>query len=1106
VTRRVPRSLVAVLGSLFVLSGLMPIAPVSVVAAETPVFINEIHYDNTGTDAGEFIEVAGPAGTDLTGWSIVLYNGTGGAPYDTDALTGTIPNQQNGFGTVSLGYPVNGIQNGAPDGIALVNSSSVVVQFLSYEGSFAAVGGVANGMTSTDIGVSEAGSEPLGQSLQLQGTGTRYEDFTWSAPIANTSGAVNTSQTFNAELTISINDVSANEGNGGTTTFNFTVSLSTAAPDGGVTFDIATADSTATTADNDYVAKSLTGQSIAAGSSTYTFDVTVNGDATAEPNESFFVNVTNVVGAAAADGQGIGTITNDDVAVTPIHDIQGNGDTAAPGTFVVEAIVVGDYQAQGPGQLRGFFLQEEDADVDADAATSEGIFVFCSGCPVAVSVGDAVRVSGSSSEFFGMSQLTASTVSSVTVLSSGNALPTPAGIELPVPGVPNGDLAAATAAINAYYEAFEGMLVTHPDTLSVTEYFELARYGQLLLSEGGRPHTFTAVNAPSASGLIDHEIDLARRTVILDDTDNRQNRPVDTPNTPYYHPVPGLSTANFVRGGDTITDLTGVLHWSFAGQTGTDAWRIRPVTEAFDYAFTSANPRPGSVPDVGGRLKVAGFNVLNYFLTIDTTSSTSAGPCGASQTLDCRGADSAAELQLQRDKMLAALSTIDADVFGLMELENTPGVDPLADIVAGLPGYDYIDTDVIGGDAIRVGFIYKTDSVEPIGDFAILDSSVDPDFDSSLNRPALAQTFEETATGARLTVVVNHLKSKGSGCGPGDDDTTTGQGNCNGTRTRAAGALADWLATDPTGSGDPDVLIIGDLNSYAKEDPIVALQGAGYSDLVNAFGGPGAYGFVFDGQLGYLDHGMSNEALTPQVTGAAEWHINADEIPLFDYNDAVRDVPGEATFEGESDVFPLYEANQFRSSDHDPVVVGLDLRLGPLHLHNNPTPPTGNTPMQHPLPMDADTPTASTLFNYDTDRDSSPGRLIQKGGTATSTDRKKFQNWRTQTFGQDVVIEGDVTFEFWSAITDFKTNKRGHIVAYLMDGATVIATASLNPTAPWQGGSRTWVQKSVTFVDVNDTIAAGSFLQLRVVVHSRSGSHMWFAYDTTSLQSRLIMP
>ena len=594
-----------------------------------------------------------------------------------------------------------------------------------------------------------------------------------------------------------------------------------------------------------------------------------------------------------------------------------------PGTFTVEAIVVGDYQTQGSGQLRGFFIQEEDADVDINPATSEGIFVFCDSCPTPVSVGDKVRVTGASSEFFGMSQLSATTGDSVTMLSSNTPLPTPASVHLPVPGVPTGDVTAATAVINAFFEAVEGMLVTFPDTLSVSEYFELARYGQVSLTAGGRPRQFTDTHPPSASGLIDHVITLATRTIILDDTDNRPNRPVDTPNTAYYHPVPGLSTSHFFRGGDTITNLTGVLHWSFAGQSGTEAWRIRPVPEAFSYAFASTN-LPPSVPQVGGRLKVASFNVLNYFLTLDTTASDEVGSCGPSGTLDCRGADSAQELARQRAKLLAALQGLHADVLGLIEVENTTGVEPLADIVAGLPGYAFINTGTIGTDAIKVGLLYKPASVSPVGSHAILNSSVDPRFIDTRNRPALAQTFEETATGARFTVVVNHFKSKGSGCGAGDDDTITGQGNCNGTRTQAARALADWLATDPTGSSDPDVLIIGDLNSYAKEDPIVALQNAGYTDLVAAFGGSDAYSYVFDRQLGYLDHALANPSLTPQVTGVAEWHINADEVPLFDYNDEVPDA-GEDPFEEESDTLPLYAPNAFRTSDHDPVIIGLDL-------------------------------------------------------------------------------------------------------------------------------------------------------------------------------------
>jgi predicted extracellular nuclease len=235
---------------------------------------------------------------------------------------------------------------------------------------------------------------------------------------------------------------------------------------------------------------------------------------------------------------------------------------------------------------------------------------------------------------------------------------------------------------------------------------------------------------------------------------------------------------------------------------------------------------------------------------------------------------------------------------------------------------------VIGGDAIRVGLLYKPTKVKPIGTFKALTSDVDPRFIDRRSRPALAQTFEELATGARFTVVVNHLKSKGSACTTADGhfadpDTGDQQGNCNLTRKLAAEALVDWLATDPTGSGDPDFLITGDLNAYAKEDPIDAiLAGADdtsgtaddYTNLVAQFLGPYAYSFVFDGMAGYLDHALSNATLTPQVTGLTEWHINSDEPDVFDYDTSFKPPAQDA----------LYEPNAYRSSDHDPVLVGLD--------------------------------------------------------------------------------------------------------------------------------------------------------------------------------------
>ncbi len=682
-----------------------PLQPVGIAPATESVFINEIHYDNIGTDAGEAIEIAGPAGTDLSGWSLVLYNGSGGASYSTVSLGGTLTDQCNGFGTTVVNYPVNGIQNGSPDGIALVANASSVVQFLSYEGSFTAVGGPADGLVSTDIGVNEPSDSPAGNSLQLSGSGTLYGHFTWNAPALASFGAINAGQNF-------------------------------------------------------------------------------NGSCDSEP------------------------------VISKIHEVQGGGADVVPGSYTVEAVVIGDFQRSD--QLSGFFIQEEDNDTDADPATSEGIFVFCGSCPVDVLLGDQVRVSGGASDFFGMSELSATGATSVEILGSGQPLPVPAPIDLPVPVTAVADPVAAADEINAFFEPLEGMLVRFGDTLTVDEYFQLARFGHLVLSEGPRPRQFTDTNPPDAIGLAQHLVDLASRRVLLDDGDNIQNSPLVN-GTPVFHPVPGFSVDHFVRGGATIDGLTGVLHWSWAGFSGTDAWRVRPVPAAFAYSFTDSNPRAGEPPAVGGSLKIASFNVLNYFTTLDEPGA-SCGPVPQ----DCRGADSASELERQTEKLKSAICAIDADVLGLIELENNAAasLSELVDALSASCGpYAFIDTGPVGVDAIKVGFIYKPGTVTPLGDFAVLDAPgfVDPNnIGSAQNRPALAQAFAEIASGGRVTVVVNHLKSKSSGCGAGDDTTTTGQGNCNLTRALAAQALLDWLALDPTGTGTEKVLIIGDLNSYRE--------------------------------------------------------------------------------------------------------------------------------------------------------------------------------------------------------------------------------------------------------------------------------------------------
>lgn len=624
------------------------------------------------------------------------------------------------------------------------------------------------------------------------------------------------------------------------------------------------------------------------------------------------------------------------VSVTPIskiHDVQGNGAaTPIPSAVVtVEGVVTANFQ--GTDKLQGFFLQEEDADADADPATSEGIFIFCGGCSTAVAEGQRVRATGAVSEFSNMTEITASTAGSVVITDAGNHLAevTPAGIDLPVAGV-----------VDDFYEAREGMLVTFVDMLTVSEYFELGRYGQIILYEGGRPRQFTEASPPSAAGLTSHLDNLSRREVILDDDDNGQESYLSlTDGSQFiFHPRAnggfsvGTQGIDFFRGGDLVTGLTGVLHWSFPG-FGANTWRIRP-TNAHPVTFTVANPRPATPPPVGGAIKVVGMNLLNYFTTIDTTS-TSTGPCGPSGGQDCRGADSVAELNRQRERASVVICTLNADVFAFAELENTTPSDTITDLLGainarcgGAHPYTFVNTGgTLGTDAIRVQLIYRTGIVSPVGSPLV-------DLDPVHNRPPTAQAFDvvdsaNPAFGERFTVIGNHFKSKGSCPASGADaDQMDGQSCFNPTRVAQANRLLTWInGTVLPAVGDPDVLLLGDFNAYAQEDPVTAIEAGGYSDLETVFHGANAYSYLFDGQLGHVDYGFASSSLLPQVTGADAWHINADEAELFDYNDEVKDT-GEATFEEKPDGSALVPprvvfqpASPYRASDHDPVVVGL---------------------------------------------------------------------------------------------------------------------------------------------------------------------------------------
>ena len=559
--------------------------------------------------------------------------------------------------------------------------------------------------------------------------------------------------------------------------------------------------------------------------------------------------------------------------LTLISAIQGAGSESplAGQRVTVEAVVT-----QLSGALRGFWVQEETADEDGDAATSEGVFVFTNQTTQPVAVGDLVRFEANVSEFFTLTQL--SGLSDLQVLSSGAALPAATVIELPL----------AMGAVPAeVFEAVEGMQVSVVGAsgapLTVTDTF--TRFGEVGVTAGAplmQPTQVERSFSPEAEAVREAN---ARNFILFENA-------VDD----------SLSGAPRVGDGIVGGAIDGAMHFTFGEfKVETDG------AVAFD-AAANPNPRQAAPDDVGGSLKVATLNVLNYFVTLGS-----------------RGAETAQELADQTAKLVDILAAMDADVVGLIEIENDLGATPDAATAAlvdalnaevGAGTYAYVATGRIGTDEIKQAFIYKTATVTPTGDYAVLDTAAFTDplgTGGPLSRPALAQTFTEIASGESFTATVNHLKSKGSTTGgtfEGEPDDTAEEGSAGITRLLAARELSDWLATDPTGSGDPDHLILGDLNAYAMERAILALKDAGWTDLAAAFGA-NPFSYQFDGRLGTLDYAMANAAMFGQVTGATIWNANSLEAHSIQYD--------------QIDFATFGDLSAFASSDHDPVIVGLDL-------------------------------------------------------------------------------------------------------------------------------------------------------------------------------------
>lgn len=1138
----------------------------------TTVFINEIHYDNTGGDVGEFVEIAALAGTDLSGWSLEFYNGSNGTVYGSSPLSGVVTDQSDGYGFIAVSR--SGIQNGAPDGLALIDNNGDVVQFLSYEGALIATNGVASGLTSDDIGVSEPGTTPVGFSVQLNGIGQEYSDFSWSEPSPESPGSLNTEQSFgdsiedlaptvtitpaNDDVNVAIDanidlqfsesvaisginpivcaseiSISATLSGEGTSysidpdqnfasndqcsftlratdvtdldgaannlaedvtvtftvvdvnaSLNFVINEFHADPAGDLSGD-ANGDGTRNSSQDEFVELVNTGEFatdisgwtlsdgvgvkhtfpagsvVEAGCAVVVFgggepkglfggalvqtatggqiglnnggdkitlsnsaiskyvtygseggnnqSLTLNPDIVGEvyaqhssieaADDALFSPGTRIDGSTfsgcvvpdvsptildVSPSNGASNVSVDtaititfseDVSVistptlqcsitqqvelianlegatlslTPVSELAGSEEctltlransvvdldgevnqlqtdfastftTAAPlvcnasGITLIHSIQ--GSQAVSPlldqvvlvqaavtailPDLSGFVIQEENADTDADPATSEGLFVAYSSNDFEVpSIGDVVLVNGSVSEFFGRTQL--NLFSAPKACGSATIAATPFALPL--------------SSLNEL-EALEGMLVNSSVPLSVSDSFFLGRFGRVTLSNG---RVFTPNNVELPGSAANEALIAANQLnrIVLDDGSDFSN-PATVP-----FPTGNLSANNTLRLGDTVSSLTGVLDFS-RGE-----YMIYAVQEP---VFAATNPR-SAAPDLAqGNLTVASLNVLNYFTTI-TTSGAVCGP----NNLGCRGAEDIgadslerSEFDRQKLKTVAAIVAMNADIVGLMEIENNGFGEgsAIADLVAAVNAEIGEDTyqivnpgGTVGTDAITVALIYKPSVVNLSGELAILssensivDESEQPLFNDRRNRPSLIQKFALVENGEEIVISVNHLKSKGSSCGAGDDDTETGQGSCNLTRTRAAQALTAFITES---FENTPALIIGDLNAYAKEDPIRAILGEGYTDLANLFAGNEAYSYTFGGEMGYLDHALASASLLDKVVDTTEWHINADEPVVLDYN---------LNFQSPEQQIDWYAPDAYRMSDHDPVLVSLQL-------------------------------------------------------------------------------------------------------------------------------------------------------------------------------------
>ncbi|GAA1718635.1 ExeM/NucH family extracellular endonuclease [Isoptericola hypogeus] len=613
-----------------------------------------------------------------------------------------------------------------------------------------------------------------------------------------------------------------------------------------------------------------------------------------------------------------GTDPGPDPAVpASVAEIQGTGAASplAGRAVTTRGVVTAAYPTGG---LDGFHLQTAGTGggpaADATPGASDGVFVRLGAASGAPRVGSHVEVTGRVTESQGLTEVF---TARWTTLDEPAAQVKPTGTAWP--------------ATDAEREALEGMLLAPQGGFTVTDNYDTHQFGTVGLAAGDVPLTQpTSVGRPGSVQAEAQAADNAARAVRLDDGASTNYLAAANQDSP----VPWLTGGAPLRVGAAVTFTTPVVVDFRFG-----SWGLQPLAPLTpDVAdevqpATFENTREAAPDDVGGTLRVGTFNVLNYF----TTTGDQLDGCayytdrdGAPVTVrggcDARGAADAENLERQQAKIVAAISALGADVVALEEIENSAAFDKardqaLADLTAALDAHDGAGTWAYVAspgavpaeeDVIRNAFVYRTARAETVGGSVILDDEVA--FGNA--REPLAQTFQpaggiDADTGDDVVVITNHFKSKGTaGPWPGDADTGDGQGASNESRVRQATALAAFAGEVSADAGTDSVLIVGDFNAYEQEDPIKVLTDAGYTDL-----GPttGEHTYLFEGMVGSLDHVLASPAAAGLVSGVDIWNINAVEPVANEYSRHNYNATN------------LYDTTPFRSSDHDPLLVGLDL-------------------------------------------------------------------------------------------------------------------------------------------------------------------------------------